>query len=509
MLVRPLLAPAERLVDALCDPAQRQRAMIGLAVVYALAWTLYAVIAKSSQDVNADMAEMVVWARELALGYPKHPPLPAWMLAGWFAVFPLADWAYYLLAGATVAAGLYVAFVLAGEWLDGAKRAAVPFLLAVIPFYNFMGLKFDQNSAPIPFWGLAIWAHRRTLDTRRPGWAVLAGLAAAAAMLIKYWAVFLVLSLLLAALFDRRRVAYFRSAAPWISALVFGLAVLPHAIWLVRENFPPLHWVGARRSATSLVDWLSSLGEYTFGTIGYCGIALLMVLVLAWPSLAAIRDGWLPRDADRRTVAILFWSPLLLPILAAAVSGTSLLSLWNEPALSLLPVMMLSSPLIMLTREAVVRMAVFAAAVTVVALLASPVVAIITLNRGTENYAAYGRLVATSIEDEWKGAVTKPLRLVGGPFTLASTAAFYSHDRPSTYADFSRYLSPWVDDARIAREGIAMVCPASDAGCLAALSGIAAAGPSGRRTEVTLVRRWFGFEGTPERFVIAVVPPRS
>src|ERR1700752_1176882 len=93
-----LLAPIERLIDALCAPARRTRAMFGLAVVYALAWTLYAVIAKSTQDVNTDMAELVVWTRELALGYPKHPPFTVWLVKAWFAVFPLTDWAYYLLA---------------------------------------------------------------------------------------------------------------------------------------------------------------------------------------------------------------------------------------------------------------------------------------------------------------------------------------------------------------------------------------------------------------------------
>src|SRR5947209_20457040 len=53
-----LLAPIERLIDALCDPARRIRAMFGLAAVYALAWTLYAVVAKSTQDINTDMAEL-------------------------------------------------------------------------------------------------------------------------------------------------------------------------------------------------------------------------------------------------------------------------------------------------------------------------------------------------------------------------------------------------------------------------------------------------------------------
>ena len=60
-------------VDGLCDPSRRRRVALGLVVAYAAAWMLYGVIAKSSQDINADMAEMAVWAREPALGYPKQP----------------------------------------------------------------------------------------------------------------------------------------------------------------------------------------------------------------------------------------------------------------------------------------------------------------------------------------------------------------------------------------------------------------------------------------------------
>ena len=52
-------------------------------------------------------------------------------------------------------------------------------------------------------------------------------------MLTKYWSLFLIMALALAALFHPRRKEYFRSAAPWVAALVFTLAVLPHVIWLV------------------------------------------------------------------------------------------------------------------------------------------------------------------------------------------------------------------------------------------------------------------------------------
>ena len=87
------------LVDGLCDPKRWRRTTLLLVLAFAAAWMLYGVIAKSSQDLNADMAEMVIWAREPALGYPKHPPLLAYVVRLWFSVFPLADWAFTVACG--------------------------------------------------------------------------------------------------------------------------------------------------------------------------------------------------------------------------------------------------------------------------------------------------------------------------------------------------------------------------------------------------------------------------
>src|SRR3954471_8512053 len=153
------------------------------------------------------MAEMVVWSRELTWGYPKHPPFLAFVLWGWFKIFPLADWAYVLLAVVTLSIGIFVVIELCAEWLANEKLAAVPFLLATIPFYNFLGLKWDQNSVLIPLWALAMWAMLRALNTRHDGWAALTGLAAAAAMLSKYWSLFLIAAMSLAVLLHDRRVA--------------------------------------------------------------------------------------------------------------------------------------------------------------------------------------------------------------------------------------------------------------------------------------------------------------
>src|ERR1700704_6193571 len=106
-----------RLIDALADPARWRRGALVFAIGYGTLWFVYGVIAKSSQDLNADMAEMVVWSRELAWGYPKHPPLLAFVLWGWFKILPFADWAYILLAVVTVSIGIFLVIELCAEWL--------------------------------------------------------------------------------------------------------------------------------------------------------------------------------------------------------------------------------------------------------------------------------------------------------------------------------------------------------------------------------------------------------
>ena len=55
-----LLGIFGRLVEALCDPLRRNRTALIASLVYAATWALYAIVAKSSQGINADLGEMVV-----------------------------------------------------------------------------------------------------------------------------------------------------------------------------------------------------------------------------------------------------------------------------------------------------------------------------------------------------------------------------------------------------------------------------------------------------------------
>ena len=81
-----------RLVDGLADPARRRRAALCSCSATAVLWFIYALIAKSSQDLNADMAEMIVWTRELASATRSIRRCSPGCCGRWFKIFPLADW---------------------------------------------------------------------------------------------------------------------------------------------------------------------------------------------------------------------------------------------------------------------------------------------------------------------------------------------------------------------------------------------------------------------------------
>jgi hypothetical protein len=88
-----------------------------------------------------------------------------------------------------------------------------------------------------------------------------------------------------------------------------------------------------------------------------------------------------------------------------------------------------------------------------------------------------------------------------------SSASFYGADQPSTFADFSPYLSPWATPERVARDGMVVMVAHGSPWFDDTLRRLEAY-PVARRREVTLTRRWLWFDNAPRRFIIATVLPQ-
>ena len=498
-----LLKPFERMLDALTG-TRRERNVVWLLVAYCAAWSLYGALAKGSQDIHFDMGEMVAWSHDAGIGTPKHPPLAAWLAGAWFRIFPLADWSYYLFAMVLATFALWVAWRVSERYLGGEKRVAGLLLLTFVPFFNFHALKYNANTVLIPLWALTTWFFLRSFETRSALWAALAGAAAAAAMMGKYWSIFLLAGLGVAALTDPRRAQYFRSAAPWVTVLAGAILFAPHVAWLAKADFAPFTYAVAAHQSTLARSALSGLG-FLLGVAGYIAAPLVLALLFARPSLAALADTAWPKTPERRFALIALLAPLVLPAFAAMLFKIEIVSLWAMCAMTLLPVVLLSSPLVTVPRRAAVWLLAAAVVFPVLMVLAAPFIAVWIHREGVPNYAAHYRLLAQAVDRTWHQTLPAPLRYLGSYTNIVNGVSFYLPDKPSTLDIVGPSATPWSDEASVARAGIALVCPEAEPICMHFLNMRAGDLP---RHAVTLSRKHWGVGDTPVRYIIVIVPPK-
>jgi hypothetical protein len=498
--------PFERIFAALIDPARGERTVLWLLAGYVVAWSAYGAIAKGSQDLHFDIGEMFAWSHQVGLSAPTHPPLGAWLVRLWFGVMPAQDWAFYLLAILVATVALWIAWRIAGRYLPPEKRVLGLALLSLLPFYNFHALKYNASSVLTPFWAAATWWFFLSFETRRASFAALAGFAAGAAMLGKYWSIFLLAGLGLAALTDPRRAAYFRSPAPWITIAAGAAVLAPHLFWIATHGFTTVDFAFTSH-ATSLARAVAGSLYFLLSVLGYIAAPIVLGALATLPNVAAIKDTLAPGAPERRTLIIAFAAPLLLAALVAIAARADLDPLWSMSAMTLLPVVLFSSPLLKVNRTAAVNILALAIVLPLLILAASPVIALVIHRQGVPNYASHYRLIAQAVEQAWRAQSDKPLRIVGGNRPVVDGSNFYFAERPATFMINEPPRTPWVDPARIEREGIAIVCPRVEPGCVNELSGYAAR-YGGKVNDVTLARRFFGTSDTPIEYRIAIIPPR-
>jgi 4-amino-4-deoxy-L-arabinose transferase-like glycosyltransferase len=381
-----ILRPIEELTAALADPIRRERTAAAVLLGYLAVWTLYALSSKGSQDLHADMTEQFALSHDLAASYGKHPPLAMAVVRVWFAIFPASEWAYYLLAVATATLALWISWRLCARFLDGEKRVVGLAILTLIPFFNFHALKYNQNTILMPLWAATTLFFLRSVGSRRVLDAALAGAAAAASMYGKYWSIVLLAGLGIAALLDPRRRIYFRSSAPWVTALVGALALAPNLASLFAHDFSPISYAFDTHGGRSFAS-RGVLG-YLAGSAAYVALPVSIALIATRPSRAEVREMLWPMNPDRRLAAAAFWATLLVPIPFALAAGFKLTSLWTMPAWTLLPVILLSSPLLTISRRAATRVVALACAFPFAALAAAPAVAILIQGAGVPAPAA-------------------------------------------------------------------------------------------------------------------------
>ena len=139
---------------------------------------------------------------------------------------------------------------------------------------------------------------------------------------------------------------------------------------------------------------------------------IILAAVATQPSAAGIKDTVWPKVGERRTLVIAFAAPLLLAALIAIPARADLDPLWSISAMTLLPVVLLSSPIVDVNRKVTGYILAFALAFPLAMVAAAPVIALVIHQHGLTNYAGHYRLVrhpqARTLKIYWSRSTNVP-----------------------------------------------------------------------------------------------------
>jgi 4-amino-4-deoxy-L-arabinose transferase-like glycosyltransferase len=513
------------------DTATARNFVIGFALVHALLWTVILTALKGAQDIHMDVAEAYAWGQKFLLGYGKHPPLSGWIAGLWFRVFPVTDWATYALAMATLGCGLVLCWLIAIRVVDHRRAMFTVAMLALYPIFNFKGFKYNPDLLQLVTLPLLVLAYLEAF--RRPTWraGLWLGLAAAAALMTKYWALTMIGAVGLAALIHPQRMRFLASPAPWVAIVACVAAMLPHLAWLKQVDFAPLVYAGDVYGARTFAE----TSRLAAGYVGHAIALLLMPIALAglalawklqwWRSLrargivremiASARRPWArgPNPGVDPGPALNVWLVQIIvgvaPPLAALAFGIFMKTDWAIPLFFMVPLALVAIPALRVTQMALIRLMLMWLVFTLLMLVISPIIAAQTVRRdGDAGLRFYPKSeFALQLTEAWRARFNTRWTAVAGLIDVAAPMTFYSADHPTPFTPGEVWTAGLTDLGKASQSGFIGICDVADFRIQQCEKSMEEAAPGAERLLLTTRRYFHGRAGPAVKWKIWIVGP--
>jgi 4-amino-4-deoxy-L-arabinose transferase-like glycosyltransferase len=508
------------------DPKASLWLVIGFAAAHAVLWTLILINLKAAQDVHMDVAEAFAWGQKFQFGYGKHPPLAGWVAGLWFKLFPVADWATYALAMATLGCGLVISWLIALRVVDRRRAFFVVVMLALYPIFNFKGFKYNPDLLQLVTLPLLVLAYLNAFEKRSMRSGVWLGLAGALALMTKYWVLTMIGAIGLAALIHPQRLKFLGSPAPWVAIATLVIAMIPHLVWLKDVDFVPLTYAGD-------VYGLSNFAQSAQLVLGYVGhnLALLALPV----ALAAIALVWTPRwwrklarqpsalfahlwsaganpgvnVAQARNVWIIQSIVAIGPPLGGLIFMIYMKTDWGISLFFLTPLALVAIPSLRVQKIALFHIAAIWLVVTLATLAASPYIATeeMAVNpNGASTYGARSQL-ARELTEIWHNRFHSRWAVVAGTTEMGEPMTFYSPDHPAPFTPGEIWSSGLTSLEEAKRLGFVGICDTTDGRLPVCEAWMKENGKDAEQLAITTQRFFRGRPGPAINWKVYIVPP--
>lgn len=514
------------------DETTCRKVVIGFAAAHALLWTVILTALKGAQDIHFDVAEAYAWGQQFLLGYGKHPPLSGWVAGLWFRIFPATDWASYALAMTTLSFGMVMCWLIARRVVGPRRAMFSVVMLALYPIFNFKGFKYNADLVQLATLPLLVLAYLHAFERRSVRSGLWLGLAAALALLTKYWVLTMIGAIGLAALLDPERMRFWRSPAPWVALATMLVALAPHLWWLRQVDFVPLTYAEDVYGARPFAETLRLATSYVAHNAGLllvpiaCAAAALAWRLQWWKSVRAkgvvreliesARRPWArgPNSNVRLVPARQIWLiqgiVAIGPVLGALSFGIYMKTDWGIPLFFLTPLALIAVPYLRVTQMALIRLLLIYAAFTFAMLLLSPIIAAQTVRQHDTAWTGYSPRseFAVQLTEAWRARFNRRWAVVAGTTEVGEPMAFYSADHPVPLTPGEAWSSGLTNLAQAERLGFIGICDTNDSRLAACEAWMNANAPNAESFDLTSRRYFHGKAGPAVRWKIWIKPPQ-
>jgi hypothetical protein len=459
-LSRPLrirLSPAQTVVSGL--------------LLFALLWLSQ--LHQTSLVPPFDNIEQLTWARGLAWGYYKHPPLPTWLIAGPVALWGPSAWQSYVLGAALTLSALALMWQLLAR-LRGVRHAHVALLAALcITYYNGRLNYYNHNIVLLLASSACASLCWQAVTTRRRRWWLALGVALGLGALAKYQIAVTGLCVLAFALHQ----GALRDRDHQRGLLLAGGAALllfaPHLLWLLEHDFAPIHYAvnSSLGVGLSLPARARDTTQWLLDQV--LNRAVVAWLLLGWLAWAARRDNRARGDVaaeptrpagDAARALLLIWGglPLLFMPAVGLLLGADLQLQWGTAFLLFaVPAAMEMSERVRWhgtpLRRALSAFVALQACLLLLNFLSSPIGPPRWRDHHWRSFDA--ATLAQQIERPARRLLGGPIKVVLGPANEAGALALALSDRPLVLIDHRYDHSTWVDPSLVDRCGAVQLAP--------------------------------------------------
>lgn len=200
-----------------------------LILLYIAAWSFLPFLIRSS--IPMDTVEAIAWGHEWQMGYNKHPPMSAFFAELFFVCF--GEFGVYFLSVVCVLISLF--FIKKTSEILSDKSNKIPYYIFLsLPIFTIYAVEFNVNIMLLPFISICSYLTLRISKKNLfLDWTLLA-IFSSCCILSKYTGLVFVGVFYLYLFFSNKG---FKNWKLYASVLSFVLLLLPHAIWLFKNDF--------------------------------------------------------------------------------------------------------------------------------------------------------------------------------------------------------------------------------------------------------------------------------